>query len=75
MDGWKDGRLWVSDGSLTAGVCQTCNGSGNPFVSTMRSVRDDMMISGPACSDAGSGRVAFRLGSSCFVALARGCIS
>lgn len=35
-------------------------------------VRDDMMISGPACSDAGSGRVAFRLGSSCFVALARG---
>ena len=38
----------------------------------MRSVRDDMMISGLACSDAGSGRVAFRLGSSCFVALARG---
>ena len=71
--GWMDGWMWVSDGLLTAGVCQNAiDWSGDPFGSATCSVGDDMMVSGLACSDAGNGHVAFRLGSGCFVALARG---
>ena len=65
MDGWMDGWMWVLM------VCLLPEYVRMQLIDQVTPLDQQRVVS-VACSDAGNGHVAFRLGSSCFVALARG---